>query len=92
MSTITMNISMPSHLKAFVDERVSNRGYGSYSEYVRDLVRRDELDAAKEKLCGLITAGLASGPAVSADAGFWDQREQALMAQHSEGKAKPAAL
>ena len=41
--TITMNISLPDTLKAFVDQRVADRGYGSHSEYVRDLVRRDEL-------------------------------------------------
>ena len=31
----TMNISLPDGLKAFVDEQVSERGYGTVSEYVR---------------------------------------------------------
>ena len=61
MSTVTMNISMPPALKTFVDERVAGRGYGSYSEYVRDLVRKDEIEAAKEKLRGLIFEGMNSG-------------------------------
>ena len=38
MPTITMKISLPDTLKAFVDQLVANRGYGSHSEYVRDLV------------------------------------------------------
>ena len=31
----TMNISLPEALKAFVDEQVAQRGYGTSSEYVR---------------------------------------------------------
>lgn len=62
MPTNTMNISLPESLKAFVDQRVAERGYGSHSEYVRDLVRRDELEAAKEQMRALITAGLHSEP------------------------------
>jgi len=57
-----MNISLPDSMKAFVDQRVKARGYGSHSEYLRDLVRRDELDAAKDKLRALVAEGLASPP------------------------------
>ncbi|MEW6627225.1 MAG: type II toxin-antitoxin system ParD family antitoxin, partial [Pseudomonadota bacterium] len=32
----TMNISLPETLKAFVDEQVVGRGYGTSSEYVRE--------------------------------------------------------
>ena len=42
----TMNISLSDELKSFVDERVKSRGYSTHSEYVRDLVRRDEQEAA----------------------------------------------
>jgi antitoxin ParD1/3/4 len=34
----TMNISLPEPLKQFVDERVSKAGYGTSSEYVRELM------------------------------------------------------
>lgn len=34
----TMNISLPETLKSFVDEQVSKRGYGTSSEYVRELI------------------------------------------------------
>ena len=36
----TMNISLPDTLKTFVDEQVSQRGYGTSSEYVRELIRK----------------------------------------------------
>ena len=37
----TMNISLPDSLKADVDSRVQDGGYGTGSEYVRDLIRHD---------------------------------------------------
>ncbi|WP_137845184.1 ribbon-helix-helix domain-containing protein [Microbacterium sp. 2FI] len=38
---VTMNVSLPDALKQFVDEQVSERGFGTTSEYVRDLIRYD---------------------------------------------------
>ena len=55
-----MNISLTDDLKAFVDARIKARGYSSASEYVRDLVRRDEERAAEERFAALIHEGLDS--------------------------------
>lgn len=38
---VTMSLSLPDSLKQFVDERVSERGFGTTSEYVRELIRYD---------------------------------------------------
>ena len=59
----TMNISLPDNLKSFIDEQVSQSGFGTSSEYVRELIRKD-----REKLQthGLPLAGAASGPTASA--------------------------
>ncbi len=38
----TMNISLPCTLKDFVDQQVTRAGYGTSSEYVRELIRRDQ--------------------------------------------------
>lgn len=37
----TMNISLPDEMKQFVDMRISSEGYGTSSEYIRELIRRD---------------------------------------------------
>ncbi len=37
----TMNISLPEELKNFVDQRIQAEGYGTSSEYMRELIRRD---------------------------------------------------
>lgn len=56
----TMNISLPDSLKSFVDQQVSNGGYGTSSEYVRELIRRDQ---DRLKLRQLLLAGAESAPA-----------------------------
>ena len=60
MTTVTMNISLTEDLKSFVDGRIKARGYSSTSEYVRDLVRRDEERAKEERFKALIQEGLDS--------------------------------
>ncbi len=53
----TMNISLPDSMKTFVDEQVQVRGYGTSSEYVRELIRRDQ---DRLHLRNLLLAGAAS--------------------------------
>lgn len=72
----TMNISLPETLKSFVDEQVATRGYGTCSEYVRELIRKD-LD--RQHLRGLLLQGAGSALASEADDGYFDRlREQVL--------------
>ncbi len=65
----TMNISLPETLKTFVDEQVSQRGYGTSSEYVRELIRRDQ---DRQRLRGLLLTGAQSKPGAPVDAGYFD--------------------
>ena len=58
-----MNISLPDSLKSFVDEQVAQRGYGTSSEYVRELIRKD---ADILRLRGMLLKGAASAPAAPA--------------------------
>ncbi|MBK6999065.1 MAG: type II toxin-antitoxin system ParD family antitoxin [Rhodoferax sp.] len=64
----TMNISLPDTLKSFVDEQVAQRGYGTSSEYVRDLIRRD---ADLLQMRSLLLKGAASAPTAPADASYF---------------------
>lgn len=72
----TMNISLPDTLKAFVDEQVGRRGYGTSSEYVRELIRRD-LD--KQTLRGLLLAGAASTPAAPVEAAYFERLRERVV-------------
>ncbi len=64
-----MNISLPDTLKSFVDEQVSLRGYGTSSEYVRELIRKNQ---DRQQLRGLLLAGAASSPTAPADADYFE--------------------
>ena len=72
-----MNISLTDELKAFVDARVKARGYSSTSEYMRDLVRRDEERAAEERFAALIQEGVDSG----IDPRPWEEHRAELRAR-----------
>jgi antitoxin ParD1/3/4 len=65
----TMNVSLPDELKSFVDERVGHGGFGSTSEYVRDLIRRDQ---DRERLRKLLLDGVASPPGPIADDSYFE--------------------
>ena len=59
----TMNVSLPEKLKEYVDGRVETGGYGTASEYVRDLIRQDLENQRKERnerLDALLLEGLKS--------------------------------
>ncbi|MGH8550686.1 MAG: ribbon-helix-helix domain-containing protein [Methylococcales bacterium] len=78
-----MNISLPDTLKAFVDTQVQDRGYGTASEYVRDLIRNDQIRQGEQRLAELMLESLESGPAMPADADYWDNKRSALARRHS---------
>ena len=65
----TMNISLPDKLKSFVDEQVTQRGYGTSSEYVRALIRKEQ---ERQQLRALLLEGAASGPTQPVDAAYFD--------------------
>ena len=66
----TMNISLPQALKSFVDDQVSAGGYSTSSEYVRELIRKDQ---GRERLHSLLVEGAASPRAGIADAAYFDR-------------------
>ena len=58
----TMNVSLPAAMKQWVEDQVQTGRYGNASDYVRDLVRRDqERSEAREKLQQMVDEALASG-------------------------------
>jgi antitoxin ParD1/3/4 len=77
----TMNISLSSELKQFVDSRIQTAAYSTSSEYLRDLIRKDR---DREQLRSLIMAGLQSPDAGPADERFVDslrERHAAVLSQ-----------
>lgn len=58
----TMNVSLPDPMKHWVEARAKTGRYSNASDYVRDLIRRDQAQAAKiAEIQRLVTEGLDSG-------------------------------
>ena len=74
----TMNISLPDALKAFVDGQIAKGGYSSASEYIRELIRHAEKQAAQERLEAALLEGLESGEPLPVTPEFWKERRKEL--------------
>jgi len=64
----TMNISLPEQLKSFVDQQVNQRGYATSSEYLRELIRREQ---DRLSLRGLLLEGAGSTAAEPANTAYF---------------------
>jgi antitoxin ParD1/3/4 len=62
MSRNTMSFALPESMRDYIDARVRDGSYGNTSEYLRELIRRDQERQAAARLRELITEGLESGP------------------------------
>ncbi len=74
----TMNIALPESMKAFVQTCVSEGGYSSASEYVRELIRADQKRKTAERIDALLLDGLASGEPISVTADYWNAKKRKL--------------
>ena len=81
-----MNVSLPVAQKEFVELRVSTGGYGGVSDYIRDLIRRDEQEQFRARLEEKLLEDLDS-PASEMAAKDWKDLRQNLIRRHS-GQAK----
>lgn len=71
----TMNISVPDPMRDFVQAQIEGGKYASTSDYVRDLIRKDQ--ERKEKITAMqaaITEGLKSGNPEPFDVDEFKQR------------------
>lgn len=61
---VTMNVSLPEQMKSWVEQQTKGGRFANSSDYVRDLIRRDqERGVVIAELQTAIDAGLNSGPA-----------------------------
>lgn len=58
----TMNVSLPDPMKDWVEQQTKSGRYSNASDYVRDLIRRDQDREHKiAQMQALVSEGLASG-------------------------------
>lgn len=66
-----MNVSLPRELKQWVDEQVKIGGYGTASEYLRDMLRRAREREARRTIDGMLVEAVESGATTVMDDSDW---------------------
>jgi len=72
----TMNIALPESLKEYVQQQMAQGGYSSVSEYIRELIRADQKERAREALELEILRGLDSGQSKTFTSEDWEAVRQ----------------
>lgn len=75
-----MNVSLPDPLKDFVEEQVVERGFGTSSEFVRDLIRNEQ---DRTRLRSLLEAGMVSGPGSELDDAYFERLRERVRTNES---------
>jgi antitoxin ParD1/3/4 len=84
----SINVSLPGSMRKWVVEQVSEGGYGTVSEYIRDLVRdaqRGQVRAETEKL---LVDSLTSPSSEMTDSDWSDLRARARKADSAARKRR----
>lgn len=87
----SMNISLPANQRQFVEQKVSKGGYGTVSEYFRELIRQDEQHEAEARLESLLLQALESGEPTPMMKKDWDDVRKEVRRraeQRKKGKSK----
>ena len=82
----TMNISLPVPLKKFIQDQVKRGGYGTVSEYLRDLVRAEQRRKAQIKLEKLLLEGVRSGKSSQMSSEDWSDIRAKVLKRRSRRK------
>ena len=82
-----MNISLPDSLKSFVDEQVASGGYSTSSEYVRELIRKEQ---DRQRLRALLLEGAESPPDGPMDKAYFDSLRNLARAERVKRQSKKA--
>ena len=59
----SLNISLPAPLREWIEAQIKGGRYGNASEYVRELIRRDQERQAQQRLEQMLLEGVKSGKA-----------------------------
>ncbi len=78
----TMNVSLPEQMKSWVEQQSEGGRFANSSDYVRDLIRRDqERGMVIAELQVAIDDGLSSGPVAPFDPVAFKQKMHATRGQ-----------
>lgn len=85
----TMNISLPTSYRDFIQKRMEKGGFTNASEYIRHLIRQDHKAAESERIDELLLEGLNSGPGIPLTRDFIDDLKRRARAKAAEIAKNP---
>jgi len=59
----SLNISLPTPMREWIEAQIKGGRYGNASEYIRELIRRDQERQAQERLEHMLLDGVKTGKA-----------------------------
>jgi antitoxin ParD1/3/4 len=71
----TMNVSLPDALKQFVEAQVAEHNFGTSSEFVRELIRREQ---ARAQLRALVVEGMSSEAGSELDDAYFERLRERI--------------
>lgn len=74
----TINVSLPTPMRYYLESRVKMDGFGSISDLIRALIREDQKRQAQEELERRLLASLDSGEATPMTSADWDEIKTAV--------------
>jgi len=83
-----MNVSLPRELKKRVDEQVKTGGYGTASEYLRDLLRRARERQLRRRIDAGLVEAVQEGAQAVMDESDWASIRRAARAEVTKAKRK----
>jgi antitoxin ParD1/3/4 len=75
----SLNFSLPDPMREWVEAQVAGGAYGNVSEYMRELIRRDQREQAQRRLEELLLAGLQSGGPIEVTPDYWEKKRKQLI-------------
>ena len=84
----TLNVSLPSTMKDFVERQVHQGGYSSSSEYVRALLRQEQQRHSQAILEAKLLEGIASGPSTELTSKDFEELHRNLNRRHKRRSRK----
>lgn len=91
MKMTSLNVSLPIEMKQFIEAKLSS-GYGTVSEYIRELVRADQkreaqVKAAEEKVVAMLLEGvrqLERGEGIEVTPEYWEKLRREVIERHAK--------
>jgi antitoxin ParD1/3/4 len=86
-SRTSINVSLPASMKSWVDAVVSHEGYGTTSEFIRELLRQEQKRRARSEVEDAVLLAMKD-PAAPLDQAQWRhiRREVAARTVRKAGK------